>query len=78
MPRTTPITFTPARDASYSRSISVSSTSEFIFSQIPVGLPAWAKAISRRISSTSTARMVSGLKASAVHQLPAVHNRSCN
>ena len=35
MPRTTPITFTPAREASYSRSISFSSTSEFIFSQMP-------------------------------------------
>jgi hypothetical protein len=65
MPRTTAITFTPADDAWYSRSISVSSTSELSFSHMPAGLPACAKAISRLISSASTDRVVSGLNASA-------------
>ena len=43
MPRITAMIFTPAREASYSASISVSSTRLFIFSQIVAGLPARAK-----------------------------------
>ena len=65
MPRTTAATFTPAREASYSLSISRSSTSEFILSQMPPGLPSRANMISRSISSPMTLRVVSGLNARA-------------
>ena len=65
MPRTTAMIFTPAQEARYSASISGSSTSEFSLSQMSAGRPAWAKAISRSISSSSTLRMVSGLNATA-------------
>src|SRR4051794_14132444 len=61
MPRTTANTFTPARDASYSLSISLSSTRLFILSQMLAGLPARAKAISLSISATSVSRSDKGL-----------------
>ena len=64
MPRTMASTFTPAFEASYSASISVSSTSEFILIQIAAGLPSFAKAISWRISASKVGRVVSGEKAS--------------
>ena len=57
--------FTPAQEASYSASISVSSTRLFIFSHIDAGLPARAWFTSRRIRSSRIGRVVSGLKPSA-------------
>ena len=63
MPRITQVIGTPAREASYSRSISRSSTRLFIFSHIPAGLPARALAISLSISAAMVRRVVSGLKA---------------
>jgi hypothetical protein len=64
MPRITATVRTPAHDASYSLSISVSSTRLLSFSQMVAGLPSRAKPISRSIRSISVGRMVSGLKAS--------------
>ncbi len=39
MPRMTRSIFTPAREASYSASMSLASTSEFILAQIAAGFP---------------------------------------
>ena len=65
MPRITALIRTPAREHSYSLSISRSSTNWFILSQICAGLPSRAKPSSRSISSMTVVRIVSGLNASS-------------
>ena len=60
MPRTTSVIFTPACDARYNASISLSSSSEFIFAQMLAGFPFFAYSISLSISFSSLSRKLIG------------------